>query len=96
MRFRRVSALALLAFGAASRALVADAQTRARALPMPMPANAPVDVRQLVQFPVPMRLHTIANMRDHLLSLQEIDEAFATSDFDKASRIAEQRLRSVR
>ena len=33
------------------------------------------DSRQLVEFPDPMRLHTIASMRDHLLALQEIDEA---------------------
>ena len=51
-----------------------------------------VDPRQLVKFPEPMRLHTITSMRDHLLSLQEIDVALSESDFDKASRIAEQRL----
>jgi cytochrome c556 len=31
-------------------------------------------------------------MRDHLLALQEIDLALSKSDFDTASRIAEQRL----
>ena len=92
MRFRRISMLELLAFGTAACALVADAQTHESATPMPMPANAPDDARRLVRFPEPMRLHTIANMRDHLLSLLEIDEALATGDFDKASRIAEQRL----
>ena len=50
------------------------------------------DPRQLVQFPEPMRLHTIANMRDHLQSLQEIDLALSRGDFDKASTVAEQRL----
>ena len=35
--------------------------------------------------PEPMREHTLANMRDHLRSLQEIDEALAKGDFDKAS-----------
>lgn len=50
------------------------------------------DSRQLVEFPEPMRIHTISNMRDHLLSLQEIDEALAKSEFDKASSIAETRL----
>src|SRR5205823_3476726 len=50
------------------------------------------DARKLVKFPEPMRLHTITSMRDHLLSLQEIDIALSKNDFDKASRIAEQRL----
>ena len=50
------------------------------------------DARQLVKFPDPMRLHTITSMRDHLLALQEIDVALSKNDFDKASRIAEQRL----
>ena len=51
-----------------------------------------VDARQLVKFPEAMRLHTIASMRDHLLSLQEIDEALSKNEFDRAASIAEQRL----
>jgi cytochrome c556 len=54
--------------------------------------GAAKDTRQLVRFSEPMRLHTIANMRDHLLALQEINEALSTNAFDKASAIAEQRL----
>ena len=50
------------------------------------------DARQLVALPEPMRTHTIANMRDHLLALQEIDEALGRGDFAAASRIAEQRI----
>jgi len=50
------------------------------------------DGRQLVGFPDLMRQHTMANMRDHLMALQEIDIALSRSDFDNASRIAEQRL----
>lgn len=50
------------------------------------------DARQRVQFPEPMRLHTLANMRDHLLALQEIDEALSANAFDKAASIAEERL----
>jgi hypothetical protein len=50
------------------------------------------DSRQLVSFPEPMRMHTLENMRDHLLALQEINFALAKSDFDGAARIAEQRL----
>jgi len=58
------------------------------------PAEAPDggDTRQLVKFPEPMQLHTIANMRDHLLALQEIDAALSRNEFEKASSIAETRL----
>ena len=55
-------------------------------------AAAQADSRQLVQFPEPMRLHTITSMRDHLLALQEIDVALSQGAFDKAAAIAEQRL----
>ena len=50
------------------------------------------DTRQLVTFPEPMRLHTIASMRDHLLSLQRIDVALAKVDFVSASEVAESHL----
>ena len=50
------------------------------------------DARQLVEFPEPMRLHTITSMRDHLLALQEINMALSKSDFATAARVAEQRL----
>jgi hypothetical protein len=73
-------------------ALVATAQTQQHDL-TPMPAaTAPPDPRQLVAFPEPMRMHTIANMRDHLLALQQIDEALSKNAFDQAASIAEQRL----
>ena len=55
-------------------------------------AAAQADSRQLVQFPEPMRLHTITSMRDHLRALQEINVALSKSEFDNAARIAEQRL----
>src|SRR5512135_2877933 len=58
---------------------------------MSMPAPS-ADVRERVRFPEPMRLHTIASMRDHLLALQEIDEALSRNEFDKAANVAEQRL----
>jgi hypothetical protein len=56
------------------------------------PSVAATDSRVLVRFPEPMRLHTLANMRDHLQTLQEIDVALARGDFDKAAAIAESRL----
>lgn len=39
-----------------------------------------------------MRSHTLANMRDHLLTMGEIQAALANGSFDKASELAEQRL----
>ncbi|MBL8490901.1 MAG: hypothetical protein JNM82_08995 [Rhodocyclaceae bacterium] len=57
------------------------------------PAAAPAAAkRQTVGFPKALREHTLANMRDHLLALQEIQSALAKADYDRAADIAEQRL----
>ena len=56
------------------------------------PAAVQQDGRQRVDLPEPMRLHTITSMRDHLLALQEINEALSRNAFDKAASVAEQRL----
>jgi hypothetical protein len=48
--------------------------------------------RELVELPAPMREHMLANMRDHLLALHEIQEALAHNQEDHAAKIAEQRL----
>ena len=48
-------------------------------------ANKASDGRQLVKFPEQMKEHTLANMRDHLLALQEIQVALAGSDYDRAA-----------
>lgn len=50
------------------------------------------DGRALVRFPAALATHTLANMRDHLLALQEISDALSRGDFDKASKTAEARL----
>ncbi|MBZ0148905.1 MAG: hypothetical protein K8F62_15380 [Pseudorhodoplanes sp.] len=50
------------------------------------------DQREFVRFPDALRDHTLANMRDHLLALQEIQEALGRGQEDVAGRIAEQRL----
>lgn len=50
------------------------------------------DTRPVVHFPPELRVHTLANMRDHLLTLSEIQEALSKGWFDKAGEIAEQRL----
>lgn len=57
-------------------------------------ASAPhaEDSRQLVTFPAALAEHTLANMRDHLLALQEIAQNLGDGDTDAAARIAETRL----
>ena len=50
------------------------------------------DSREFVRFPDALREHTLTNMRDHLLALQEIQEALGRGQEDAAGRIAEQRL----
>jgi hypothetical protein len=55
-------------------------------------APAPEDGRQEVAFPEPLRTHTLANMRDHLLALQEIQQALADGAHDRAADLAEKRL----
>jgi hypothetical protein len=61
--------------------------------PTQMHGAAPVvDTRQMVYFPKQLRERTLANMRDHLFSLQQIHEALSNLDYDKAAEIAEQRL----
>ena len=50
------------------------------------------DTRVPVAFPPELTAHTLANMRDHLLALQEINDALARGQHDKAAKIAEERL----
>ncbi|TXH66709.1 MAG: hypothetical protein E6Q83_19910 [Thiothrix sp.] len=50
------------------------------------------DTRQKVEFPQMVQQHMLANMRDHLLALSEIQALMAVADYDKAAQIAEQRL----
>jgi hypothetical protein len=55
--------------------------------------DAPVaDRRQAVHFPQAMREHTLANLRDHLFALQEIQSALSREAYDQAADIAESRL----
>jgi hypothetical protein len=67
--------------------------------PPPNPATAaapahamPPDTRTFVNYPEALRTHTLANMRDHLLAITEIQDHLAKGSFDKASDLAEQRL----
>jgi hypothetical protein len=50
------------------------------------------DTREFVKFPSELVEHTMANMRDHLLTLQQINGALAAGEPDKAGKIAEERL----
>ncbi len=76
------------AFAISSSAAVAQ-EHRGAAM---SPSAEASDPRQLVEFPEPMRAHTLANMRDHLLTLQEINLALSQGADDKAAGLAEQRL----
>ena len=51
-----------------------------------------IDSRQAVTFPRQLKAHTLANMRDHLQTLTDIQEALSLSDFEKAATLAESRL----
>jgi hypothetical protein len=50
------------------------------------------ETRVLVRFPPELIEHTLANMRDHLQALQEISDALARGQNDKAAKVAEERL----
>ena len=50
------------------------------------------DSRQQVDLPAPMKEHMMANMRDHLVVINEIQAALAAKDFDKVEGLAENRL----
>ena len=89
MRNKGIRFFALVGFATCSFTLPAGAQDQHM---MAEPTAIPADARELVKFPEPMRLHTIASMRDHLLALQEIDVALSRGAFDNAASIAESRL----
>lgn len=55
-------------------------------------AHADEDPRQLVQLPEMMQQHMLSNMRDHLVSINNILISMADGEFDKAAEIAESRL----
>lgn len=55
-------------------------------------APVPDDTRVEVAFPPALKEHTLSNMRDHLVALQEIQVALAREDFLAAGKVAEERL----
>src|SRR5690349_979763 len=50
------------------------------------------DTRESVQFPEALRSHTLANMRDHLETLQLLQDDLARGAFSQAAETAESRL----
>lgn len=50
------------------------------------------DTRETVVFPPALKAETLANMRDHLLAIQEITAYLADKQFDAAADLAETRL----
>lgn len=50
------------------------------------------DQRQKLDFPEMMQQHLLANMRDHLAAINEIQAFMALAEYDKAAEVAEQRL----
>ena len=55
-------------------------------------STADDDSRQLVQLPEKMQQHMMANMRDHLVAINEILINIANDELDKAAEVAEYRL----
>lgn len=56
------------------------------------PHAAGADGRVPVKFPAMLKEHTLANMRDHLQTLSQIQSYLAAKDFDHAADLAEKRL----
>ena len=50
------------------------------------------DPRELVSLPAPMQEHMLANMRDHLTTLNTVIGDIADDKFDAASKLLEERL----
>ena len=61
-------------------------------LAFPLALAAEDDTRVAVDMPAMMRTHMMANMRDHLTALQEIQSSLAAGEYDAAADIAEKRL----
>ena len=54
----------------------------------------PVDGRVAVEFPAALRDHILRNMRDHLDTLQRIEDALARGSYDQAAHLSETRARA--
>jgi hypothetical protein len=88
MRTQLAAAVTVATLIGASWAMAQHQHARAPNAEPPHPA----DTRALVALPGPMADHMLANMRDHLVALQEIQDALARDLPDKAAEISELRL----
>jgi hypothetical protein len=96
---RWIWTLAFSAFAAAPLALAQDPEhmhmqhmhEAGSQAAMPEHAAGP-DGRVPVEFPAMLKEHTLANMRDHLQTLSQIQAYLADKDFDRAADLAEKRL----
>jgi len=61
-------------------------------LALSMPLAAEDDARVAVDMPAMMQTHMLANMRDHLTAIQEIQSHLAAGEYDAAAGVAEKRL----
>jgi cytochrome c556 len=61
-------------------------------LAVAIPVAHAADQRQLVEMPTPMHEHMLANMREHLVALGEIQATLAAGKFEQAADIAENRI----
>lgn len=86
MRILVAIVAAVLAGGAATLAVAQHQHKHDTSIP-----RTP-DARQFVKFPAALVEDTLANMRDHLQALQEIQSQLGMGHADKAASIAETRL----
>ena len=56
------------------------------------PAHAAEDTRQRVELPEMMQQHMMANMRDHLATINELLSLLSAGKLDEAADVAESRL----
>jgi cytochrome c556 len=61
-------------------------------IPATQTCAAEPDARTLVKMPEMMKAHLLGNMRDHLVTLHDIQAALAKGKLDQAGEIAETRL----
>lgn len=76
----------LIAAANLTASFAAVAETHDHSMP------APGDAREAVAMPPELRAHMLANMREHLVALGEIQAALAADKFEQAADIAENRI----
>jgi hypothetical protein len=95
-----IVAAPLMAWGQAGMPMQHQPQMHQPSMQQMGPAAAPAmappggaeDARALVALPPMMQVHMLGNMRDHLVTVNEIIGDVADGKFDEAAKIAEARL----